>query len=500
MTQIGKIVEDAERSLGYKYCHVLLSHVLSQTIKSIFYKYNIYFKLFYIQTIMKSETFLPQQHSQTPMHPYPQQQGDRYTHEYAYLPPPPPYTEQAYNTAQNFSEAPAPVVEEVSKEDIQNEENFVESTLQWIPRQPSHTGVRGSYLEVNCPWCGFTAYPANLVPAQKPVIIPRVDVASRLKAPLPFLRAYSPELRAHGINETDFLAFIDNLAVAQAGSPVFQAVNVAGMGIGFVPYHWAQAAGAGIQVAAGVGTAAVAAIRTKKFMARSNEEYFVPRGLKVSIKKDEEVASIVGAPSNQRMLVPVNIGPNSIISMRDRRMAALAPYIASLTTDVPPPTKQRNILDKIAAKQVDKTTEKKEKGLHKKQRKAQHKQESIERLRGNGYNIQDEHHEVYIDDGSSSDSDSSMDSVESKIAKLDGEIRKINRKADAELLEKGPSKAAKIESERSKELAKVEWEKTKRERKINKKLGKAQEKGQKRDSKIEKKVVRMEYIVIESLV
>jgi hypothetical protein len=272
------------------------------------------------------------------------------------------------------------------------------------------------------------------------------------------------------------------------------------MGIGFVPYHWAQAAGAGIQVAAGVGTAAVAAIRTKKFLGRSNEEYFSPRGLKVSLKKDEEVASIVGFPSNQRLLAPVDIGPNSVISMRDRRMAALGPYIAPLTTDVPPPTTQRNILDKIAAKQVDKTTEKKEKGLRKKQRKAQQKQESIERLRENGYNIHNEHHEVYIDDGSSSDSDSSTDSAESKIAKLDREIKKINRKADAELLEKGSSKAAKIEHERSKELAKVQREKDKRERKINKKLGKAQEKGQKRDSKNEKKVIKMEYIVIESLV
>lgn len=331
-------------------------------------------------------------------------------------------------------------------------------------------------------------------------MIPRVDVSTLLKAPLPFLRAYSPVLRAHDINETDFLAFIDNLAVAQAGSPVFQAVNAAGMGLGFVPYHWAQAAGTGIQVAAGVGTAAVAAIRTKKFLAESNEQYFAPRGLKVTLKKDEEVASMVGFPSNQRMLVPVDIGPNPIITMRDRRMAALAPYIAPLTTNVPPPTKQRNILDKIAAKQLEKTTEKKEKGLRKKQQKAQQKQEFMERLRGNGYDIQNQHHEVYIDDGSSSDSDFSTDSAESEITKLDKETHKINRKADAELLKKGSSKAAKIEHERSKDLAKVQREKDKLERKINKKLEKRQDKGQKRDSKIEKKVVKMDYIVIESVV
>lgn len=286
--------------------------------------------------------------------------------------------------------------------------------------------------------------------------------------------------------------------MAEAGSPVFQAINAAGMGIGYVPHHWAQAAGTGIQVAAGVGTAAVSAVRTKRFLAQANDQYFAPRGLKVSLKNDEEVASLVGFPPTQKLLAPVHIGSNSVISMRDRRMVALSPYIAPLTTDVPPPTKQRNILDRIAAKQVDKTTEKKDKKLRKKQQNAQRKQESIERMRRSGYHI--ERHEVYVDDGSSSESDSSSDSVDSKIARLDRETEKINRKADAELNKKGSSKADKIEYERSKELAKVQQEKDKLGKKLNKKLGKAQGRSLKRDSKAENKVNKMEYIVIENLV
>lgn len=272
------------------------------------------------------------------------------------------------------------------------------------------------------------------------------------------------------------------------------------MGIGFIPHHWAQAAGAGVQVAAGVGAAAVSVLRTKKFLAQSNEQYFAPRGLKVSLKKDQEVASIVGFPYDQRVLVPADIGPNPIITMRDRRMAALAPYIAPLTTDVPPPTKQRNILDKIAAKQLENKAEKKEKVLRKKQQKAQQKMESMERLRGNRYNIQNEDHKVYIDGGSSSDSSSSTDSSESKMAKLENDIKKINLKADTESMKKGSSKAAKIGHERSKELAKVQREKDKLERRINRRLEKGQERGRKRDSKIEKNVLKMEYIVVESLV
>jgi hypothetical protein len=42
------------------------------------------------------------------------------------------------------------------------------------------------------------------------------------------MRAYSPALRSHDINETDFLAFIDNLAVAQQQPVPLQVLNLAG--------------------------------------------------------------------------------------------------------------------------------------------------------------------------------------------------------------------------------------------------------------------------------
>jgi hypothetical protein len=48
------------------------------------------------------------------------------------------------------------------------------------------------------------------------------------------MRAYSPDLRRHDINEVEFVAFIDNLAVAQAPPAPLQALNVAGQAVGFV--------------------------------------------------------------------------------------------------------------------------------------------------------------------------------------------------------------------------------------------------------------------------
>lgn len=48
------------------------------------------------------------------------------------------------------------------------------------------------------------------------------------------MRAYSPELRPYGVDERDFIACIDNLAVAQAPPAPLQALNVAGSVVGAV--------------------------------------------------------------------------------------------------------------------------------------------------------------------------------------------------------------------------------------------------------------------------
>jgi hypothetical protein len=92
------------------------------------------------------------------------------------------------------------------------------------------------------------------------------------------------------------VSFIDNLCVVQAPSPPLQALNIVGNGIGQVPHHWAQAASTGMQLVANVGTAAVSVVRTKAFLENANKQFFNPRGLKVRLCKDEEVAKVVELP------------------------------------------------------------------------------------------------------------------------------------------------------------------------------------------------------------
>jgi hypothetical protein len=98
----------------------------------------------------------------------------------------------------------------------------------------------------------------------------------------------------YAISEEEFLAFIDNLTIAMSPSPPFQVLNIAGMGVGMVPHHWAQAASLGIGVAAGAGTAAVAYARTKRYLEGVNREFFAPRGLTVRLVKDKMLGEILG--------------------------------------------------------------------------------------------------------------------------------------------------------------------------------------------------------------
>ncbi|GAM33508.1 hypothetical protein TCE0_011f00451 [Talaromyces pinophilus] len=386
---------------------------------------------------------------------------------------PPPAYDALYSPDEDSLEQAEPV----TSEQVHDAEAFVdEETLGWIP-SPKNNRQQTRRLE-------------------KPVVIPRIGVTSRLKAPLRFLRAYSPILATHDIHEKDFLAFIDNLCVAQAGSPVFTAMDAAGQGVGFVPWHWAALTGAGIQVAAGVGSSAVAIIRTKRFLATANEQYFAPRGLKVSLKKDDDLVNCLFADPGsaqaseyrKRLLAPVDM-ENGQIELRQRKMAVLRPHIAPLTEHVLPPEKQGNILDKIAARGLEKKTKNTEKRLAKRQRKAQKRQAKIERLRARGM-IGDDGYDarkVVHDDSSSSSFSSDSGSSDSEMERMGRRVEKM--RLDPEMSDK----------KRAKHQAKIEEDRQKYQRKFEKKVAKANRRADKANEKAEKNIKRMEYIVIENL-
>ncbi|KAF1985834.1 hypothetical protein K402DRAFT_333688 [Aulographum hederae CBS 113979] len=181
---------------------------------------------------------------------------------------------------------------------------------------------------------------------------------------VPWLRAYSSVLNTYNITPELFMAFLDNLTIAQAASPALQALNIASMGIGAVPDPVNQVTGFVLGVAAGVGTEVASRTRTKEYLAEVNKVFFSVRGLRVRVVPDEEVRGIVGSHGLQPLPY--------------RRLRALteAGYIAPLTFDVPPPQLQSSRLDRISAKQIDSSLARKTKRANRKMRS----QEEDERI------------------------------------------------------------------------------------------------------------------------
>jgi hypothetical protein len=248
-----------------------------------------------------------------------------------------------------------------------------------------------------------------------------------MKIPLPFQRCWVPELAAKDVKKEDFVAFIDHLEAVQRGPAPLQALNLAGFGLGWAPQEWAMFAGAGMQIAAGIGTTAIIITRTNKYSERVNKDYLGPRGLKVSVKKDNRLTEMLGLQDKPQSegwpLAPIDTKAD-LVNYRDRRMAALAPFTAPLDYDTSARTKESNIIDKMSSKQQQFRVARQKKKDSKQIRKIGEAKAMVERMQSQ-------------DSDSGSDSDSSFQ--DSDMEELEQEIKKINLKADSELKKRRPS-------------------------------------------------------------
>ncbi|KAL5529953.1 hypothetical protein ACEPAF_6210 [Sanghuangporus sanghuang] len=131
---------------------------------------------------------------------------------------------------------------------------------------------------------------SHLVPLRLPLCLPQGTAGSNAA----FVRAYSPELQASGVEMNDWMHFVDGLNIAMSASPPLRVVEFAGMVVGFVPHHWAMIASAGIQFAAGTGIHVLSKTLTDRYLRRANAEYFAPRGLRVRICKTAAMRQLTG--------------------------------------------------------------------------------------------------------------------------------------------------------------------------------------------------------------
>ncbi|KAJ7062122.1 fungal chitosanase of glycosyl hydrolase group 75-domain-containing protein [Mycena amicta] len=208
----------------------------------------------------------------------------------------------------------------------------------------------------------------------------------------PFSRGYNPALERLDISQEQLLAFIDGLNLAMTASPPLRVVSLAGMVVGFVPYHWAMLAGAAIQTSAEVGMRVLSKTLTDRYLRAANKRLFKPRGLSVRICTSAAMQRLVLPPDalavhsgeaitkldrvgrkvgSVLMKVPlpmanllvhavakkpprvaamdVNSRPSKKLLATQRRVAALDGYILPLNFAVPKATKAEGVMDTMAS-------------------------------------------------------------------------------------------------------------------------------------------------------
>lgn len=290
----------------------------------------------------------------------------------------------------------------------------------------------------------------------------------------PFARAWAPSLSGHSITVTDFVEFIDNLNVVKTANPPLQILDLVGGVLGMVPHHWFLLAGIGVQAVAKIGTAAVSKGRTELYMRKVNREYFEPRGLKVAIASRDAMATAMKLPEGAGMLAPLTT-ENENVSMMERRLEGLRPYMAELDFDVPPPTQQTGILAKMSAGQVKRQVKKADKKAVKKRKDVFKEERKV-----------------------SKDVDKLHREYEKEMKKLDKEEEKEKRETAKEARKDGGKKAEKAERKLEKELGKIEKERAKVERELEKKTGKETSKPQEKDKEV-KQAKKVLWILIENI-
>ncbi|KAI0385195.1 hypothetical protein F5Y04DRAFT_247118 [Hypomontagnella monticulosa] len=189
---------------------------------------------------------------------------------------------------------------------------------------------------------------AELPALPKPVLIPRVDPGPQI----PFARAWAPELANHEVTQEDLVAFIDNLNIIITPHPVMHAVELVGFGISVIPYDAAQGIGAAVAGLATLSTFVMTYKRSKKYLALMNERYFHPRKLHVKITNSKKIMKMFNLDKKAPLLAPLT-EETLDLSAQERCLKHLAQWSCELSfDDVPPPSKQTNVLRRMAAWEV----------------------------------------------------------------------------------------------------------------------------------------------------
>lgn len=189
---------------------------------------------------------------------------------------------------------------------------------------------------------------AELPALPKPILIPRVNPGHQI----PFARAWAPELANHVVTREDLVTFIDNLNIIIRPHPAVQVVELAAFGVSLIPYDAAEGVGSAIEAVAKLTTFAMTYKRSKKCIELMNERYFHPRKLHVKIIGSKRIMKMFNLDKKDPLLAPLS-EETLDLSSQDRCLKHLSQWACELSfDDIPPPSRQTNVLRRMVVWQV----------------------------------------------------------------------------------------------------------------------------------------------------
>ncbi|KAL2428750.1 Burnettramic acids biosynthesis cluster protein E [Exophiala dermatitidis] len=166
-------------------------------------------------------------------------------------------------------------------------------------------------------------------PLPCPVILPQRRPKDKSRG---FIRAYAPVLgECSGIDERTFIDFLNDLDRASRASPVFDVINMACVGVGFVPSPIAMGVSIAVQAANRTAQEVQSRYRRNTYLDQINETLFKPRGLYCMImtfKPDNphepvmgmDVRSLSPSTSEQQALLKATAVPESGMSRQTKKI------------------------------------------------------------------------------------------------------------------------------------------------------------------------------------
>lgn len=290
------------------------------------------------------------------------------------------------------------------------------------------------------------------------------------------MRAYVPQLEAHGISQSEFLTFIDGLNEASITHPIYQGLGIVRGVLG--AYRGVQP----IQ-RTGVASAATSYLRTKAYVKAVNTDLFHPAGLHLHVLTTRKMMEKVGIPEDRLRLPPLDLSSdlhdrklsreqveNSLRNAapqddpRLRRLQALEGRVMPLRTDVPDATTPDNLFRKIGAAHADRMSRKQNRKTIKRRSKVDRRQqrgdEKLEKFaaREDEQKAEFERKMALCRDGREqakllrnyeNDQEKLNRKVEKSIAKTERKVEKSSYKAE--------KRGAKVERKVTKTASKIRW-------------------------------------------